>query len=114
MPDNKVRKCKALIPLSLDCLTWKAELQGHAPYAGGRYQLHENTVEEEKRDRGSRTVKKYQMAPKDYKGMRYNLLSQNMLHILEAKEVVNPFSAEQQSQKTNEGIIEQHMAKFFA
>lgn len=40
--------------------------------------------------------------------VRYNLPSQNMQHILEAKEVMNPFSAEQQSQQTNEGIIDQH------
>lgn len=46
-----------------------------------------------------------------FQTVRYSLLAQNMQHILEAEEVVNPFSAEQQSQQTNEGIIE-HIANF--
>lgn len=49
-----------------------------------------------------------------FQTVSYNLLSGNMQHILEAKEVVNPFSAEQQSQQTNEGILEQHIDKFLA
>lgn len=49
-----------------------------------------------------------------FQTVRYNLQSDNMQHTLEAQEVVNPFSAEQQFQQTNEGILEQNIAKFFA